>query len=242
MSDSNQIRAEEEARKQWDRANRDFEEFVSMAAHNLRESLREIASYNQLMSESYAGRLDSDADVYMARIREGAASAQSLLADVVDYWAMGGGDRQSSSADMEAALVQALLCTDRQITARSAVVTHDSLPRVTGDFELLTKVLHHLIKNSIEYCEAPCPLVHISSRRVALDWVFSVEDNGPGIEPVFQGRVFEAFKRLHGKGHPGNGLGLAFCKKAIEWHGGRMWVESMPGAGSTFYFTVPAAD
>jgi light-regulated signal transduction histidine kinase (bacteriophytochrome) len=241
MSDSNQIRAEEKARKQLDRANGDFEEFISMAAHNLRESLREIASYSQLMSESYAGRLDSDADVYLARIQEGAARAQSLLADVVDYWAMGGGDRQSSSTDMEAALVQALLCADRQITLRSAVVTHDPLPRVTGDFELLTKVLHHLIENSIEYCVAPRPLVHISSRRVALDWVFSVEDNGPGIEPAFQSRVFEAFKRLHGKDHPGNGLGLAFCKKAIEWHGGRMWVESMPGAGTTFYFTVPAA-
>jgi light-regulated signal transduction histidine kinase (bacteriophytochrome) len=240
MSDSEQIRVEEEVRRQLDRANAAFEEFVSRAAHNLREPLRDIASHSQLMSESYAGRLDSDADVCLARIREGAERAQSLLGDVVDYWAMDGVDRQSHSIDMEAVLLQALLCADRQMAARGAVVTHDPLPRVTGDFALLTKVLHHLIRNAIEYCVAPSPSVHISSGRADGDWVFSVTDNGPGIEPAFQGRVFEVFRRLHGKEHPGNGLGLAFCKKAIEWHGGRIRVESAAGAGSTFYFTVPA--
>ena len=107
--------------------------------------------------------------------------------------------------------------------------------------EMPTKVLRHLIGNAIEYCEAPSPRVHLSSRRVDLDCVFSVGDNGPGIEPVFQSRIFQVFKRLHGKEHPGNGLGLAFCKKAIEWHGGRMWLESTPGAGSTFCFSLPDA-
>jgi light-regulated signal transduction histidine kinase (bacteriophytochrome) len=242
MNNSERTRVEEEVRKQLDRADADFEEFVSLAAHNLRESLREIASYGQLMSETYASRLDSDAGVYLARIQEGAANMQSLLADVVDYWAMGGGDRQFSQTDMEAALVQALLCADAQIQERNAVVTHDPLPQVTGDFEILTKVLHHLIGNAIEYCAAPSPRVHISSWRADLEWVFSVHDNGPGVDPAFRGRIFEVFKRLHGKEHPGNGLGLAFCKKAIEWHGGRIWIESTPGAGSTFYFALPAAD
>ena len=114
--------------------------------------------------------------------------------------------------------------------------------QVRGDFEILAKVLHHLIRNAIEYCDATPPRVHISSRQVDPDLVFSVQDNGPGIEPAFQDRIFGVFKRLHGKEYPGNGLGLAFCKKAIEWHGGRMWMESTPGAGSTFYFTLPAAD
>jgi light-regulated signal transduction histidine kinase (bacteriophytochrome) len=240
MGNTDQSGAElEEARKQLDRANADFEEFVSMAAHNLRQSLRDIASYSQLMSETYLSRLDSDAGLYLGRIQEGAADMQSLLADVVDYWATGDGDRLSSRTDMEAALCQALLCTDKQINDRSAAVTHDPLPVVTGDFGVLTKVLVHLIRNAFEYCVAP-PRVHISYKRVDLDWVFSVADNGPGIEPAFQGRIFEVFKRLHGKEYPGNGLGLAFCKKAIQGHGGRMWVESTPGAGSTFYFTVPA--
>jgi light-regulated signal transduction histidine kinase (bacteriophytochrome) len=241
MSASDRIREEEEVRRRLDQANAAFEQFISIAAHNLREPLRDIASYSQLMSESYAGRLDSEAEVYLARIREGAANAKSLLSDVVEYWAMDG-DRQSSSTDMEAALVQALLCADRQILARSAVVTHEPLPTVVGKFELLTKILHQLIRNGIEYCVAPSPQLRISSRRVDLDWVFSVQDNGPGIEPAFQGRIFEPFKRLHGKDYPGNGLGLAFCKKAIGWHGGRIWVESTPGKGSTFHFTVPVAE
>ena len=117
-----------------------------MAAHNLRESLRDVASFSQLMAETYAGRLDSDAGVFLERIQEGAARMQSLLADVVDYWATGTGDRQSSRTDMEAVLRQALLSTDKQIAERSAIVTHDPLPAVIGDFEILTKVLHHLIQ------------------------------------------------------------------------------------------------
>jgi light-regulated signal transduction histidine kinase (bacteriophytochrome) len=231
-----------EVQRQLDRANADFEEFVSMAAHNLRESLRDVASFSQLMAETYAGRLDSDAGVFLERIQEGAARAQSLLTDVVDYWATGTGERQSSQTDMEAVLRQALLSTDKQITERSASVTHDPLPLVCGDFEVLTKVLHHLIRNAIEYCGRPSPRVHISSRREGLAWVFSVEDNGPGIDPAFQERIFGVFKRLHGKEHLGNGLGLAFCRKAVAWQGGRIWMESAPGAGSTFYFTLPQAD
>jgi light-regulated signal transduction histidine kinase (bacteriophytochrome) len=242
MGDADQNRMEVEIERTRTALEAEFEEFVSMAAHNLRESLRDVVSFSQLMAETYAGRLDSDAGVFLQRIQEGAARMQSLLADVVDYWATGTRDRQDSPTDMEAVLSQALLSTDRQITERSAVATHDPLPRVCGDFEILTKVMHHLIRNAIEYCGAPSPRVHISSRRVDSDWVFSVADNGPGIDPAFQGRVFGVFKRLHGKEHPGNGLGLAFCQKAIQWHGGRMWLESTPGAGSTFYFTLPPAD
>jgi light-regulated signal transduction histidine kinase (bacteriophytochrome) len=243
MGDSDQGGVEiEEVRKQLERANADFEEFVSMAAHNLRESLRKIASYSQLMSETDASRLHSDAGAFLAQIQEGAASMQALLAEMVDYWVSGDGGAPSSRTDMEAVLCQALLCAEKQVIGRSAVVTHDPLPAVTGDFALLTKVLHHLIRNAIEYCTASAPHVHISCRRAGLDWVLSVKDNGPGIDPAFQGRIFKVFKRLHGNEYPGNGLGLAFCKKAIDWHGGRIWVESTPGAGSTFQFTLPAAE
>src|SRR5208337_2759735 len=164
------------------RANADFEEFISIAAHNLREPLRDVASFSQLMAETYAGRLDSDAGLFLERIQEGAARMQSLLTDVVDYWATGAGGRQSSRTDMEAVLCQAVLSTERQIAERGAIVTHDPLPAVTGDFELLTKVLRHLIRNAIEYCEDAAPRVHISSSRKDLEWVFSVADNGPGVE------------------------------------------------------------
>ncbi len=231
-----------EVQRQLDRASAEFEEFVSLAAHNLREPLRDVASFSQLLAETYAGRLDPEARVFLDRIREGAARAQALLAAVVDYWATDAGDVQPSGTEMEAVLSQTLLFTGKEIAERSAIVTHDPLPRVRGDFEILSKVLHHLIRNAIEYCVAPSPRVHISSRREGLEWVFSVHDNGPGIEPAFQERVFGAFKRLHGKEHPGSGLGLAFCRRAIERHGGRMSVESAPGAGSTFYFTLAAAD
>jgi light-regulated signal transduction histidine kinase (bacteriophytochrome) len=231
-----------EVQRQLDRASAEFEEFVSGAAHNLRESLREVASFSQLMAETYGAKLDSDAGIFLKRIQEGAARMQSLLSDVVDYWATGAGDGQSSGTEMEAVLGQALVCAETQITERSASITHDPLPRVCGDFGVLTKLLHHLIRNAIEYCGTASPRIHISCRRVNLDWVFSVQDNGPGIDPAFTGRIFGVFKRLHGKEHPGNGLGLAFCKKAIERHGGRIWVESTLGAGSTFYFTLAAAE
>lgn len=228
--------------RQLERANAEFEEFVSTAAHNLRESLRNVASNSQLIAETCGGSLDAQAGVFLDRIQEGAARMQSLLSGVVDYWATSPGDGQFSRTEMEAVLHQALLSVDQQITERGAIVTHDPLPAVAGDFEILTKVLQHLLRNALEYCEATPPRIHISYRRVNLNWVFSVQDNGLGIDPEFQDRVFGVFKRLHGKEHPGNGLGLAFCKKAIRWHGGRIWTESTPGAGAAFYFTLPPAD
>jgi light-regulated signal transduction histidine kinase (bacteriophytochrome) len=230
-----------EMQRQLDRAHAEFEEFLSAAAHDLHQSLRDVASFSQLMAESYAGRLDSEADFFLGRIQAGASKMQSLLADVVDYWATGTGDREAARTDMEAVLRQALLCADKQITERGAIVTHDPLPAVCGDFGTLTKLLHHLIRNAIEYCE-PSARIHISSKREDSRWVFSVEDNGPGIEPAFRNRIFGVFKRLHGKEYPGSGLGLAFCKKAVEWHGGRIWMEPAPGHGSTFYFALPPAD
>ena len=238
--------AETEARldveRKLDRANAEFEQFVSMAAHNLRQSLRDVASFRQLMAETYASRLDRDAGTFLDNIRDGAASMESLLTDVVDYWATGTGDGRSSPTDMEAAFRQALLSLDKQIIETGAVVTHDALPRVCGDFATLTKVLYHLIRNAIQYRGTTSPRIHVSARPDGPDWIFSVQDNGPGIDPAFQDRVFGVFKRLHGEAHPGNGLGLAFCRKAVESHGGRIRLESALGAGSTFYFTLPSAD
>ena len=167
---------------------------------------------------------------------------QSLLTEIVEYWATDPAGRQPCPTDMEAVLRQALLFTDRQLKVAETIVTHDPLPAVIGHFEILTRVLQHLISNAIKFCGTPHPRVHISSRREDLEYVFSVQDNGPGIDSAFHDRIFGVFKRLHGKEYPGSGLGLAFCKKAIERHGGRIWVESKGGAGSTFYFTLSPAD
>ncbi|MGC9972420.1 MAG: ATP-binding protein [Bryobacteraceae bacterium] len=228
--------------KRLERASAEFEEFVSTASHNLRESLRAVGSCSQLLAEAYAGRLDSDADLFLGRIQDGVATMQSLLSGVVDYWAAATGDRQPSRTDMEAVLRLALLGAGKQVRDASAIVTHDPLPAVMGDFETLAKLLGQLIGNAIKFRGTLPPRVHISCRREDLEWVFWVEDNGLGIDPAFRDRVFGVFRRLHGKEYPGNGLGLALCKKAIEWHGGRIWMESTPGEGSTVYFTLPPAD
>ena len=229
-------------RRQLDRTDSEFEEFVSMAAHNTRQSLRGVVSYSQLLAETKADLLDAEAVEYLGYIQTEAAKIQRLLTGVVDYWAAGPGGRHLCRTDMDAVLAQALLCKDKLITERDAVVTFDPLPPVVGDFEMLSKVLRHLIRNAIEYCTTPAPQVHVSCRRAGLDCVFSVADNGPGIDPEFHKRIFEVFKRLHGKEYPGNGLGLAFCKKAVEQMGGRIWVESTPGNGSTFCFTLSPFD
>jgi len=219
------------------RAKTEFEEFVSIAAHDLRESLRDVAAYSQLLADAGTRRLDADPDTgaFLARIRDGAAKMDSLLTDVVDYWSIGASDPQACATNMEEALNQALLRGDTS----GAVVTHAALPCVCGDFDVVTKVLRHLIRNAIEYCGRTDPRVHISSERRDPEWVIAVRDNGPGIDPAFRERIFGAFQRLHGREFPTNGLGLTFCRKAIERQGGRMWVESTPGAGSTFYFTLP---
>jgi len=226
-----------ELQVQLNRANAEFEEFVSIAAHDLRESLRDVTAYSQLLAETTTRRFDADPDpgAFLARIRDGAAKMDSLLSDVVDYWSIGACGPQAGATNMEAVLDQALLRAD----TTGAAVTHAVLPCVCGDFDLLTKVLHHLIRNAIEYCGRADPHVHISSERRDPEWVIGVQDNGPGIDIAFQERIFQAFQRLHGREFPTNGLGLTFCRKAIERQGGRMWVESSPGAGSTFYFTLP---
>jgi light-regulated signal transduction histidine kinase (bacteriophytochrome) len=231
-----------ELQRRLDRANQSFADFVCSAAHDMREYLRQVDSFSQLIAESYNGDLESDTGVYLRHLRQGVTDLQSLFGGMVDYWSMGVGSPQRSPIDMEGLVNHALLHSEQQISDRNALVTHDSLPVVMGDFQVLTKVLHHLIRNGIEYSGAAVPRVHISSNKKGTEWVFSVTDNGPGIDPEFQDRLFHVFKRLHGKEYPGNGLGLAFCKKSIEWMGGRVWLETTPGAGSTFCFSVAAAE
>jgi len=229
-----------DVQRRLDRGNSEFEEFVSAAVHNLREPLRDVAAFSQLIAEMPVGSPDTEAAVaYLARVQAGSEAMSLLLADIVDY-AAAGGSREFSRIEMEAVFRQAMLSADRQIAARSAIVTHDRLPAVLGHFQTLAKVVHHLIRNAIEYCDTPAPMIHVGCRTVKLECIFSVADNGPGIDPAFQSRLFGAFKRLHGREYPGSGLGLAFCRKAIESHDGRIWMTSTPGMGSTFYFALPA--
>jgi signal transduction histidine kinase len=165
---------------------------------------------------------------------------QSLVADMLDYWTAG--VRPTFPTAMEPVLEQAILAVNARIVQRGALVTHGPLPLVNGDFGVLAKVMGHLLRNAIDYCEAPVPHVRITSRQLDREWEILVQDNGPGVAPAFQERIFGVFQRLHGREHPGNGLGLAFCRKAMEGLGGRISIESPPGGGSCFRLTLAAAE
>jgi two-component system, chemotaxis family, sensor kinase Cph1 len=229
-----------ELQRQLDGANAAFEEFVSRMAHDLRQSLRDVAAFSQLLADTHPGPLDSDTTVFLERIQTGAVSMQSILSDVVDYSAVASRATQVCRTDMESVLNQAIEREARQIEQRGTIITHDPLPSLAGNFDILTRVMAHLIRNASQYGSAPYPTVHIACRHLGADPVIAVQDNGPGIDPLFHDRIFHVFERLHGREYPGHGLGLAYCRKAIEQLGGRMWVESADGAGSTFCFTLPA--
>ncbi len=225
------------------RANADFQEFVSRVSHDLREPLRTIASYCQLLKVKQAGHTDEDTELYMRYMLDGVERAQSLLGAMVEYASAEPEKRRPTRVDLNAALFEAIqrMQTSDKPPSEDAI-THDPLPAVIADFDPITKVLQHLLDNAIKFAGRPDPRVHVSARPEGDEWVISVRDNGPGIDPAHHNRIFGLFRRLHGRDVPGNGLGLAFARKAIESLGGRIWVESKKGEGSTFYFTLPAAD
>ncbi len=227
-------RAELETRLRRMRA--DFQEFTSRVAHDLREPLRTVGVYSLLVS-SKAGE-DEDARLYLTFLQDAVERMQALLGAMIEYASVEGEPRHPVSVDLNAVTQEAL----RRIEPGSASITRDPLPSVSGDFDLLTKVMRHLVENAIKFAGRPDPAVHISARRDEHDWVISVADNGPGIDPSHQEFIFGIFRRLHGRDFKGTGLGLAFSKNAIESLGGRIWVESTPGSGSTFHFKLPSPE
>jgi signal transduction histidine kinase len=217
------------------RVREEFEDFILTAAHDLREPLRTVTAYCELLARKTAGNADPDADQFRRHIVEGASRIQALVSGMVDSVTASSESRYLLAIDLNDALREAVQQADSRIA-----VSHDSLPVVHGDSEKLAKVFRHLLDNAQKYCDRPDCRVQISAVRDRSDWLFTVTDNGPGIEPQYRDRIFEPFKRLHGRQYPGCGLGLTFCRKAIESHGGRMWVESAPGQGASFRFTLPA--
>jgi signal transduction histidine kinase len=228
------LRLELEARLRRSRA--DFQEFTSRVAHDLREPLRTVGVYSTLVS-SKAGE-DEDARLYVGFLRDAVERMQALLGAMIEYASVEGEPRHPVSVDLNAATQEAL----RRLEAGDAAITRDPLPSVSGDFDLLTKVIRHLVENAIKFAGRPDPVVHISARRDEHDWIIAVADNGPGIDRAHQDWVFGIFRRLHSRDFKGTGLGLAFSKSAIESLGGRIWVESTQGSGSTFFFKLPSPD
>jgi len=223
------------------RSNAELEQFAYVASHDLQEPLRMVASYTQLLGQRYKGRLDSDADEFIAYAVDGAHRMQLLIGDLLAYCRVGTTGKELCETSSEAALEQALLNLQGAIQESSGVVTHDPLPTVVADGSQLVQLFQNVVGNAIKYRSAELPRVHVSAKKNGgNEWIFSMRDNGLGIEPKYFGKIFVMFQRLHGREEfSGTGIGLTVCKKIAERHGGRMWVESEPGKGSTFYVALP---
>jgi light-regulated signal transduction histidine kinase (bacteriophytochrome) len=224
------------------RSNEELVQFANIASHDLQEPLRMVASYTQLLARRYRGRLDADADEFIAYAVDGASRMQRLIQDLLAYSRVGIAGGAPTEVCSEKALKLALSNLHGAIEASGAQVTRDPLPVVHADELQLTQLFQNLVGNGIKYQNGGAPKVHVSaSRNAAGRWLFSVRDNGIGIDPQHFDKIFGMFQRLHGRGEfAGTGIGLAICKKIVDRHGGDITVESQPGEGATFRFTLPA--
>lgn len=222
------------------RSNVDLQQFAYVASHDLQEPLRMVSSYTQLLAKRYRGQLDADADEFIAYAVDGATRMQKLIQDLLAYSRVSTDSQPFEPTPMGAVLSYAMDNLLSAIKESRAVITHDRLPTVRGDAKQLAQVFQNLLSNAIKFHGDQPPRIHISAQRREQEWLFSVRDQGIGIDPQFAGRIFVIFQRLHTRTeYPGTGIGLAICKKIIERHGGRMWVESELGKGATFWFSIP---
>jgi signal transduction histidine kinase len=222
------------------RSNQELEQFAYVAAHDLQEPLRAITSYTQILVQEYQERLDGTAIEYMDFIVDGTTRMQQLIQDLLTYSRVGTRNKVFVLTDSNIVLDRALKNLQVAIAENHAIVTHDHLPTIQGDKIQLIQLFQNLIGNAIKFRREELPQVHISAELKDREWLFSVRDNGIGIKPTYLDRIFEIFKRLHTRQEfPGTGIGLAICKKIVNRHHGRIWAESEPGVGTTFYFTFP---
>ncbi len=229
------------------RSNAELQQFAYVASHDLQEPLRTITSFAQLLDKRYQDRLDQNAREYIEFVVTGANRMQEMINDLLAYSRVGSRGKAFNRTDCERALgiVHANLRVAIQESA--AILAHDPLPTVMADEGQLILLFQNLISNAIKYRGSSSPLIHVSAKRVTegeqAEWLFAVQDNGIGIEPQYYERIFAIFQRLHTRAeYPGTGIGLAICKRIVERHGGKIWVASKLGQGSTFYFTLPVAE
>jgi light-regulated signal transduction histidine kinase (bacteriophytochrome) len=222
------------------RSNSELEQFAYVASHDLQEPLRKVASFCELLQRRYGGQLDERADRYIEFAVDGAKRMQVLVNDLLSFSRVGRAAQELAPVSTAAALDQAKANLSAKIEASGAVIEAGPLPVVRGKESLLATVFQNLLSNSLKFHGHEPPRVEISARRDDGYWLFSVADNGIGVEPEFSERIFVIFQRLHGRStYPGTGIGLALCRKIIEYHGGRIWLDRPSRAGAVFCFTLP---
>jgi PAS domain S-box-containing protein len=228
------LRADELAR-----SNAELERFASVASHDLKEPLRMVGSYVQLLARRYQGKIDGDADTYIGFVVDGVQRMHQVIEDLLDYARLGKSAMAIQSVDCEPLLGRVLAGCGATIRATKASVTHDPLPTVIADPLQLALLFQHLIDNALKF-HSGTPRVHLSAERSDAEWVFAIRDQGIGIAPEYAERIFGIFQRLHGRDrYPGTGVGLAICKRVVDRHGGRIWVESRLDHGASFHFALP---
>jgi PAS domain S-box-containing protein len=224
------------------RSNAELQQFAYVASHDLQEPLRMVANFTQLLADRYSDKLDQNGREFIAYAVEGATRMQTLIQDLLTLSRVGTKGKEFGLVRFGDALGRAMENLQFAIRDSGALVSHGELPAVSADSSQIVQLLQNLIGNAIKFKSGEPPRVHISAVQTGSDWTLSVRDNGIGFEPQYAERIFAVFQRLHNREqYPGTGIGLAICKKIVERHHGRIWAESGPGSGSTFFFTIPAA-
>jgi PAS domain S-box-containing protein len=223
------------------KSNEDLNQFAYAASHDLQEPLRLVALYSQILQKKYGAQLDTQAEQYLSYVIGGAHRMETLLQDLLTYSQTGLSPTEGPATPVACseALRKALLNLQASIDQTQASITWNGLPTVRAHEFRLVQLLQNLVGNAIKYRGTEPPNVHVVAKRRDAEWLFSVQDNGIGIKPEYAEQIFGIFKRLHGSAYPGTGIGLAICERIVKSYGGQIWVESSPGAGSTFFFTLP---
>jgi len=226
-----------------ERSNMELEQFAYVASHDLQEPLRMVSSYVQLLARRYQGKLDSDADEFIAFAVEGANRMKVLINDLLAFSRVGTRGKELAPVMLEEIFEHAVHNLQLTIEESGATVTHDQLPQVMADDGQMLQLIQNLVGNALKFHSEEPPKVHVGARREKDRWLLFVRDNGIGIDSQFWERIFVIFQRLHNREeYQGTGIGLAIARKIVERHGGQIWVESKPDQGSTFYFTLPPVD